>query len=95
MKVQFTKNDDGLTSTMLVDGKLRKDSNRDIPYVPAKDADHRGLNLYLLLQELNLTIEDLDIQADEDLQGILSGVEYMDYPYHVIEAVQTRENYKR
>ena len=95
MKVEFRKNDDGMTASMFVNGKVRKEVEHDIPYIPELQTDHRGKALYLLLQELGLTMEDLELSSDENLYFIIGSEKYMHNPYHVLDAIQERMYDKR
>lgn len=91
-KVAFVKNNDGMTATMLVNGKVRKAVEHDIPYIPSLQTDHRGKALFLLLTELGLSAGDVELSADENLYMVIESEKYLHNPYHVLESIEERLN---
>ena len=84
MNVDFMPNNDGITCSMLVENKVIVD---EIPYVPEKCVDHRGLYLYLL--GINDYILPKNIPNKSEIDR---GFEYMNNPIFVKQAIKNFKN---
>ena len=80
MTFEFLANEDGMTASMIVNGKLVE---KEIPYIPEKCIDHRGAYLYHYVGHSEYKIKN------EDYKAIISGVNYLkNGPHYVLEAIR-------
>jgi len=80
---QFTVNNDKRTCTMLHDNKVIND---EIPYVPHKLVDHRGLYMYLHASRNKVSDKSFDTNVPNS-HYVIESYRYMMNPYHVEEAI--------
>lgn len=89
--VEFIKNKNQ-TVTMFINNKY---IIGDIPYIPEKCIDQRGLNLYLYLKNKELLGEGIDLKCNEGYNMVINGFNYMFNPVYVLEAVKEYQNDKK
>lgn len=94
MLIQFLKNKDGKTTTFLANHQIIND---EVPYIPEKVVDHRGLALYLFCGETLTFWDELKFGegADENFSELERGFDYMFNPIFVKEEIEAREYQKK
>ncbi len=90
MLVQFLANKDGISCDMLVDHQIVA---VEIPYVPKKLADHRGVALHLFLKSEGLKFNAVELEEKDEV-AITKGFQYMENPIYVVEAIRRKTKTK-
>lgn len=87
MLVKFEQNkNDQNTVLMIVDNKI---IINDIPYIPEKCIDQRGLNLYIYLKKQGKLNEKYLISTEDNSNNkVLEGFNYMFNPVYVLESIK-------
>ena len=80
---QFQVNNDKRTCTMFYNNVVVND---DVPYVPNKLVDHRGLYMYLHINKNKIVDKSFDTNVP-NFHYVVESYRYMMNPYHVKEAV--------
>lgn len=92
MIVNFETNPDKKTCSMVVDNLL---TFFEIPYIPEKCVDHRGLYLYYFMKKkgINSNINDVEFsKSTHNPNEIVRGFKYMSNPIFVKKAIQSFKN---
>jgi hypothetical protein len=88
MNVIFSKNRDGKTANMFIDGDLKTIS---IPYIPSRGIDHRAVALYYQAAPEGKKISDIVFDVEtENIDYIRQAFQYMSYPKEVSVSIYRR-----
>ena len=91
VNVQFVPNPDGITASFMVNSIMEE---RDVPFVPERLVDSRGLVLYLFCKNNGIQLSEINLieSYDTDDPGeIKRKFKYMENPIYVGRAIREIE----
>lgn len=89
-EVNFIKEKDNKSLLMIVNKKIVMEN---IPYIPEKCVDHRGVSIYIFFKQNNLNIENLKLSSNvENVNEVWRGYNYMKNPIFVKQAISNFKN---